>query len=54
LEYVDIIATPDFFVNVQGSDNIDAKSVQGKLYGFRARASSSVYASLVQSELLSS
>jgi hypothetical protein len=54
LDYVDIIATPDFFVNVQGSDNIDAKSVQGKLYGYRAKASSAVYASLVQSELLSS
>ena len=54
LEYVDIIATPDFFVNVKGSDCIDSKSVQGKLYGYRAKASAAVYASLVQSELLSS
>jgi len=53
LEYVDIIATPDFFVTIRGSGNVEAKGVQGKLYGFRARASSSVYASLVQSELLS-
>jgi hypothetical protein len=53
LEYVDVIATPDFFVNIQGSGNLDAKSVSGKLYGYRAKASSAVYASLVQSELLS-
>jgi len=53
MEYVDIIATPDFFVNVQGSNNVDSKTVSGKLYGFRARASSAIYASLVQSELLS-
>jgi hypothetical protein len=53
LEYIDIIATPDFFVNLNGVNNTSAKSVDGKLYGFRARASSSIYASLVQSELLS-
>lgn len=53
LEYVDIIATPDFFVTVQGSANNDAKRVEGKLYGYRARASAATYASLVQSELLS-
>jgi len=54
LEYVDIIATPDFFINILGSQNTTAKAVEGKIYGYRARASSAVYASLVQSELLSS
>lgn len=53
LEYVDIIATPDFFVTIAGSGNNDAKGVQGKLYGYRAKASAATYASLVQSELLS-
>jgi len=53
LEYVDVIATPDFFVNIFGSDNQSAKTVDGKLYGYRAKASAAVYASLVQSELLS-
>lgn len=53
LEYIDVIATPDFFVNIRGVDNLSTKTVEGKLYGFRAKASSSVYASLVQSELLS-
>lgn len=53
MEYVDIIATPDFYVNVNGVGNTSAKSVDGKLYGYRARADASIYASLVQSELLS-
>lgn len=53
LEYVDIIATPDFFVNINGSSNTSAKSLEGKLYGYRARADASTYAALVQSELLS-
>lgn len=53
LDYVDIIATPDFYVTILGSGNNDAKGVQGKLYGYRARADAATYASLVQSELLS-
>lgn len=53
LDYVDIIATPDFFVNIFGANNDNAKRVEGKIYGYRARASAAVYASLVQSELLS-
>lgn len=53
LEYIDVIATPDFFVNIRGVDNLSLKTVEGKLYGYRAKASSAVYASLVQSELLS-
>ena len=54
LEYLDIIATPDFFVNINGVSQQGAKSVAGKLYGYRARADASTYAALVQSELLSS
>jgi|TARA_Y100000015_G_scaffold38826_1_gene42092 hypothetical protein len=56
LEYTDIIATPDFFVGLKnlgvgaGASNI---RVYGKVYGYRAKASSAVYASLVQSEVLS-
>lgn len=53
IEYVDIIATPDFFVNLLSSNCNEAQGVTGKLYGYRARADASVYASLVQSELLS-
>jgi len=53
LEYLDVIATPDFFVAVQGTNNTGGKTVAGKLYGYRAVADSSTYAALVQSELLS-
>jgi hypothetical protein len=53
LEYLGIIATNDFFVQVQGQNNATAKSMAGKLYGFRAQASADIYAALVQSEVLS-
>ena len=52
LEYLGIIATNDFFVQVKGTNNLIAHSMQGRLYGVRATASSSIYAALVQSELL--
>jgi hypothetical protein len=54
LEYVAIIATNDFFVQVEGVGNLAAKAVSGRLYGVRARADASIYAALVQSEVLSS
>ena len=54
VEYLDIIATPDFFVNINGVNQTSAASVVGKVYGYRARADSATYAALVQSELLSS
>ena len=53
LEYIGIIATNDFFVQVEGDGNITGKGVNGKLYGYRAIASADVYAALVQSEVLS-
>ena len=53
LEYIGIIATNDFFVQVQGTGNTGAKGVSGKLYGYRAVASADIYAALVQSEVLS-
>jgi len=54
MEYLAIIATPNFYVSGDGDDNVNSTQVRGKLYGYRAQASSSIYASLVQSELLSS
>lgn len=53
LEYLGIIATNDFFIQVQGANNAVAKSTTAKVYGYRARADASVYAALVQSEVLS-
>ena len=53
LEYIGIIATNDFFVQVQGTGNLSGKGVAGKVYGYRAVATADIYAALVQSEVLS-
>lgn len=53
VDYLGLIATNNFFVQVQGSNNVDPTSVTGRLWGFRARADSNTYAALVQSEVLS-
>lgn len=53
LDYIGIIATNDFFVQVKGTNNGTAKAVKGKLYGYRAVASADIFAALVQSEVLS-
>lgn len=53
LEYIGIIATNDFFVQVQGTGNAFPHGVAGKMYGYRAVASADIYAALVQSEVLS-
>ena len=53
LDYLGIIATNDFFLNIEGINNGFARSATVRLYGVRARADASVYAALVQSELLS-
>lgn len=54
LEYLSIIATNDFFIQVEGVGNAGAKGMSGRMYGVRARADASIYAALVQSEVLSS
>jgi hypothetical protein len=56
-DYLDIIATNDYYINFDISDLYVAGANVGvnvRLYGYRATASSSVYAALVQSEMLSS
>jgi hypothetical protein len=53
MTYIAIIATTDFFIQVSGENNLTAKGCSGKVYGYRARADASVYAALVQSEVLS-
>ncbi len=52
--YLGIIATNNFYVQVQGTANVGGKTLNGKLYGYRARADAATYAALVQSEVLSS
>lgn len=51
--YIGLIATSNFFIQVQGSNNGVAKNVTGRLWMKRARADASTYAALVQSEVLS-
>lgn len=53
LEYIAILATNDFFLNIEGTANNAAKASNVRVYGYRARADASVYAALVQSEVLS-
>jgi hypothetical protein len=53
LEYIGIIATNDFFIQVAGTGNAAGKGMDGKLYGYRATATADIYAALVQSEVLS-
>lgn len=54
IDYIALIATNNFFVQVQGSGNAGAKAVNGRLWGYRAKADATTYAALVQSEVLSS
>ena len=53
VDYIALISTNDFFVGLVGANNANAKSVNGRVWGYRARADSATYAALVQSEVLS-
>jgi len=54
LEWIGIIATNNFFIQFLGSNNTAVRGGTGRLWGYRAKADSSTYASLLQSTLLSS
>ena len=53
MEYLNIIATNDFFIQIEGANNLAPKAMRGKLFCYRAIASAAVFAALTQSELLS-
>ena len=53
LDYIGVIATNNFFVAVKGANNLGARSCNGRVWGYRARADATTYAALVQSEVLS-
>ena len=53
LDYIGIIATNNFFVQVLGVGNLAARGCQFRLYGYRAVADAATFAALTQSELLS-
>ena len=53
MDYLAIIATNDFFIQIEGAGNAGTKAMTGKLYGYRAVADANTFSALVQSELLS-
>ncbi len=53
MDYLAVIATNDFFIQVEGNGNLGAQFLNGKLYGYRAIADADTFAALTQSELLS-
>ena len=53
LDYISLIATNNFFVQVAGAGNAVPKTLTGRVWGYRAKADSATYAALVQSEVLS-
>jgi hypothetical protein len=54
LPYIALIATNDFFVQIEGRKNGVGKLGFGRMWGYRAKADAATYAALVQSEVLSS
>jgi hypothetical protein len=54
LDYIGIIATNNFFVQIQGAGNATPRVGSVRLWGYRAKADAATYAALVQSEVLSS
>ena len=56
MDYLDIIATNDYYLNLLLSDNFTVGQTAGadvRIYGYRATADAATYAALVQSEMLS-
>ena len=53
MDYVAIVATNDFFIQVEGAGNLVAKSLSTRVWGYRAVADAATFAALTQSELLS-
>ena len=53
LEWIGVIATNDFFIQIDSTATGIVRSLTGKLYGYRAKADAATYAALVQSEVLS-
>lgn len=54
LDYIQIVATPDLFLSMEGQGNGTVKACAVRIWGYRAKADASTYAALVQSEVLSS
>ena len=53
LDYIGIISTNDFFVQVQGTNNVVVKFADWRIWCARAKVTADIYAALVQGETLS-
>ena len=53
LDYIGIVSTNDFFVQVQGTGNLGTRSVDWRMWCARAKVTADIYAALVQGETLS-
>ena len=53
IDYISILATNDFFLQVEGINNLGTKGGNVRMWAVRAKADSATYAALVNSELLS-
>ena len=53
LDYIGIVSTNDFFVQVQSFQGVNAGTVDWRMWCARAKVSADIYAALVQSETLS-
>ncbi len=53
IDYISILATNNFFLQTEGTNNAGAKGGNCRLWVVRAKADSATYAALVNSELLS-
>jgi len=53
LDYIGIISTNDFFVQIQGVNNLSTKTCEWRMWCARARVTADIYAALVQGEALS-
>jgi hypothetical protein len=53
LDYIGIVSTNDFFVQVKGFQNTGTKGVNWRVWSVRAKVTADIYAALVQSEALS-
>jgi hypothetical protein len=53
LDYLALIATNNFFVGIDSANTGVTAGLNGRLWGYRAKADATTYAALVQSEVLS-
>ena len=53
LEYIGIIATNNFYAQVEGVANVATRGMNFRIWGYRAIADAATFAALTQSELLS-